>query len=104
FDEVKSSLNKTFGVSLSSAEDMLRQVDTLRDLPMMNQMQVKPQELPMYDIAENAYSSLSANFLDSNIEVEIDVEPRHLVFVDESLIHRVIVNLVHNAFKFTPLD
>ncbi len=104
FEELKEGLTTTFGVSLSSAEDMLRQVDTLRDLPMMNQMQVQPQELPMYDIAEGAYSSLSANFIDSNIEVDLAVEPRHLVFVDESLIRRVIVNLMHNAFKFTPVD
>ena len=104
FDELKESLQTTFGVSLSSAEDMLRQVDTLRDLPMMNQMQVKPQEIPVYDIAGGAYNSLSANFMDSNIKVELDIDPEHSVFVDESLIRRVIVNLMHNAFKFTPVD
>lgn len=104
FDELQDSLTKTFTVSLNSAEDMLRQVDTLRDLPMMHQMQVTPQELPMYDIAETAYSSLSANFLDSKIDVELDIEKALPVFVDESLIRRVIVNLMHNAFKFTPVD
>ncbi|MGB7341228.1 MAG: GAF domain-containing protein [Phototrophicaceae bacterium] len=104
FETLKSSLNKTFNVSLVSAEDMLRQVDTLRDLPMLNQMVVKAQTLPMIDIAEGAFNSLSANYLDSNITVEIDVPKDFLVYVDESLIQRVIINLMHNAFKFTPID
>ncbi len=103
FDELEDALKKTFSVSLKSAEDMLRQVDTLRDLPMMNQMTVEPQLISAYEIAENAYSSLSANFMESNIQMKIDIEKDSQVFVDESLIQRVIVNLLHNAYKFTPL-
>lgn len=103
FEDLSQALLKTFKVSLESAEDMLRQVDTLRDLPMINQMQVKPQEIPMVEIAETAYSSLSANFDESEIEVEIDIDPAFPVFVDESLVRRVVVNLLHNAYKFTPL-
>ncbi|GAB5490454.1 MAG: hypothetical protein Phog2KO_06690 [Phototrophicaceae bacterium] len=104
FDELDYSLNKTFDVSLKSAEDMLRQVDTLRDLPMINQMTVDPQPITAYKIAQVAYESLSANFIESKISMEIDIDPDKMIYVDESLIRRVIVNLLHNAYKFTPLE
>ncbi|MGJ3239585.1 MAG: GAF domain-containing sensor histidine kinase [Anaerolineae bacterium] len=103
FEELKASLDETFAASLNSAEDLLRQIDTLRDLPMINQMAVQPQSILIREIAETAYTMLSANFIDANITVKIDVHDDQLVFVDESLIQRVLVNLMHNAFKFTPV-
>ncbi|MEO1290494.1 MAG: ATP-binding protein, partial [Chloroflexota bacterium] len=102
FDDPQQALMKTLNVSLVSAEDMLRQVDTLRDLPMLNRTQVNPQVVPIDEIAQGAFNSLSANYQDSGIDVEIDIDPTLEVFVDESLIRRVIINLMHNAFKFTP--
>ncbi|MEO1646270.1 MAG: PAS domain-containing protein, partial [Chloroflexota bacterium] len=60
--ELDETLSETVTVSLASAEDMLRQVDTLRDLPMMNKLRVTPELTTVYEIAERAYKALQANF------------------------------------------
>lgn len=100
--ELDETLSETVTVSLASAEDMLRQVDTLRDLPMMNKLRVTPELTTVYEIAERAYKALQANFTGDHITVDMAYSEYDLAFVDESLIQRVFVNLLHNAFKFTP--
>jgi PAS domain S-box-containing protein len=92
----------TMQVSLDSANDLLMMVDTLRDLPIMKDMQIEPKLVELRDLAEKAYKSLSSNIIESNIVVNFDIPEGAQVFVDTNLIRRVIMNLMHNAFKFTP--
>jgi signal transduction histidine kinase len=92
----------TLEVSLDSANDLLMMVDTLRDLPMMKEMQIEPAMVGLRDLAEKAYKSLSGNLTEANIAVNFDIPEDAQVFVDNNLIRRVIMNLMHNAFKFTP--
>jgi two-component system, NtrC family, sensor histidine kinase KinB len=92
----------TLQVSLDSGNDLLHMVDTLRDLPLMKEMQIEPQLIELRDLAEKAYKSLSSNITEANIAVNFDIPDGAEVFVDENLIRRVIMNLMHNAFKFTP--
>lgn len=101
-DSLASLMLPTLQVSLDSANDLLHMVDTLRDLPMMKEMEIEPQFIRLRELAEKAYNSLSSNLLEANITVNYDIPTDAQVYVDSNLIQRVIMNLMHNAFKFTP--
>jgi PAS domain S-box-containing protein len=105
FPDNRSSamLHSTLDVSLESASNLLNLVDTLHDLPTIDRMSIEPEEIDLMDIVDQAYSSLSMNMREADIEVQYripdDIQP---LLVDEDLIRRVFINLLQNAFKFTP--
>lgn len=99
-----TDIRKTISISLESANTLMRLMDTLRDLPRMKdrEMRVEPQLLSLRQLAQKAYDMLGASFKEANINMEIRVPQDLQVCVDPDLTRRVLINLLHNAFKFTP--
>jgi K+-sensing histidine kinase KdpD len=103
-DDQTSDIRKTISISLESANTLMRLMDTLRDLPRMKdrEMRLEPQMLSLRQLAQKAYDMLGASFKEANINMEIRVPQDLQVCVDPDLTRRVLINLLHNAFKFTP--
>lgn len=105
--DARESLQTTLEVSLESAKNLLTLVESLRDIPRLEQGQIKLKRThhSLREICEKAYESLAASLRDSNQEVIIDIpEELDTVYVDENMMRRVFINLLHNAYKFSPSD
>ncbi len=97
-------IRKTVSISLESSNTLMRLMDTLRDLPRLKdrEMHLQQQMISMRLLAQKAYDMLGASFKEANINMEIRVPNEAQVYVDVDLVRRVLINLLHNAFKFTP--
>jgi PAS domain S-box-containing protein len=103
--ENSEMLNATLEVSLESASNLLNLVDTLHNLPTIDRMSIEPEPANLLKIVEQAYNSLSMTLREADIDVDYRIpEDVKELFVDEDLIRRVFINLLQNAFKFTPED
>ncbi len=98
-------LNQTLQITLDSANSLLTLVGSLRDLPRLRRGEIKLQKRPvhLHTLAENAYQTLEFTMRQSGIALSYDLLPdKSEVLVDDEMIRRVFINLLHNAFKFTP--
>ncbi|MCA9886803.1 MAG: GAF domain-containing protein [Anaerolineae bacterium] len=104
-DSVDENLVPSIQVSLESANQLLHLVDSMRDIERMGkgELPLDLQDLPAEYILEQASDALATSLSEANLTIETQLEP-DLPFlkVDNDLIRRVFINLLQNAYKFTP--
>lgn len=106
-EDARESLQTTLEVSLESAKNLLTLVESLRDIPRLEQGQIKLKRNyhSLREICESAHESLAASLRDSNQDVLIEIpDELNMVYVDDNIFRRVFINLLHNAYKFSPSD
>jgi PAS domain S-box-containing protein len=101
---IQETLLPSLSSSVKSAQQLMGLVETLRDIPMIRQMELQPKPILLELIAMNAHELLMGFMRDANITVDYDIPAGLKVNVDSDLVQRVFVNLLHNAAKFTPVD
>ncbi len=104
-DENLALVAEMFGVAFESGSNLLDLVESLLDIAKLQQqkMELKPKAHNLKEIAEKAYTALSASFKEADIQIEYDTEDDlRPVYVDEAMVRRVFTNLMQNALKFTP--
>lgn len=81
-----------------------RIVDGMHDLAMIESGQaiMRLVETPLLPMVHEALDHLEEEIERRKLEVTVDVSEALYVLVDTAQIGRVLVNLVHNAVKFTP--
>jgi PAS domain S-box-containing protein len=99
---IARDIRRTLDASLESAGNLMRLMDTLRDIPRMKDIVIEPQRTSIRALAAKAYESLETLFAEANIHFEMMIEQDAVVNVDVDLMRRVLINLLHNALKFTP--
>jgi K+-sensing histidine kinase KdpD len=98
-------LDQIIDISTNSANSLLVLVASLRDIPRLGKGEMPIVRAPtsVKVLAEEARALLAASLNDAKIILTIDVPPAlDRLDIDAELIRRVFVNLMHNAFKFTP--
>lgn len=107
-DEVMiQTLTPILEVSQESSANLMELVESLLDIGKMRrkQMDINSKQTPFKELADNAYTTLMASFKHYGINMKFDIaENLPDVYVDPHLIDRVVVNLLQNALKFTPVD
>jgi len=99
---IARDIRRTLDASLESAGNLMRLMDTLRDIPRMKDIVIDPQRTSIRTLVAKAYESLETLFAEANINFEMAISQDAVVNVDVDLMRRVLINLLHNALKFTP--
>lgn len=104
-ESVDENLVPSIQVSLESANQLLHLVDSMRDIERMGkgELPLDLQQLPVFYILDQATDALATSMVEANLTVETQLEPDLPdLMVDNDLIRRVFINLMQNAYKFTP--
>jgi two-component system phosphate regulon sensor histidine kinase PhoR len=97
-------------LTLDLVNKMIPQLDTLNQLAQelldlslieSGQIPLRLAVYPLRDIAQAQVERLLPQAERKDLSLTIDVEPDLKVLVDETMIGRVITNLIHNGIKFT---
>lgn len=99
--ELVQDLRQPVSISLESVVKLLQLTDNLLDLPRMKDLKLVPQPIAVSQLVKAASDILVYSMKDANITLELQAEDIH-VNVDKDILRRVLVNLLHNALKFTP--
>ncbi|MDQ7033476.1 MAG: GAF domain-containing protein [Anaerolineae bacterium] len=101
---IQEALLPSLANSVKSAQNLMNLVETLRDIPMITQMEIQPKPVFVQELVTTAYELTSGLILEANITFNYEIPEGLTVTVDNDLIQRAFTNLLHNAAKFTPID
>jgi GAF domain-containing protein len=99
------TLRTTLQITMDSATNLLNLVASLRDIPRLGkgEISLNPQSVSLIELAVSADLSLTSSLKEAGIHIRYQMSPNaEHAFVDSDLIRRVFINLLHNAYKFTP--
>lgn len=102
---VTGQVRSTLEVSLESALNLLNLVESLQDLPRLGEgkMMMTPAQVSLHAIANKAQGAIGASLREAALNLQMNLNAAvDDLYVDPDLIRRVLINLLHNAFKFTP--
>jgi len=102
-----SSIAPVFQIAVRSTDRMQRLINSLLDIKRLEAGQpiTNPKFVNMNSILNESIEILSPSYKSKRQLIEIEVEPNlPELFADEGMIKRVIINLLENAIKFSPLD
>lgn len=97
-DEFREDIDKALGVALQMSEV----IDSLLDVTRLEreELPMKPVSCNLAEIVRDALANLESVIEYRRIETTLpDLDP--IVHADRTLLRRVVVNLLHNALKFT---
>jgi len=105
-EDTDPTLSEVLTISLNNAQDLLELVESLLDIYKLQagQMPLNLVEVDFNQIVNTAYSALSSSIQEANIELKRYIPadlPR--IFVDVNIVRRVLINLLDNAVRYSPM-
>ncbi|MDO9088356.1 MAG: ATP-binding protein [Anaerolineaceae bacterium] len=102
-----TSITPVFQIAIRSTDRMQRLINSLLDIKRLEAGQpiTNPKFVNMNSILNESNEILSPTYNSKRQTIELDIEPNlPELFADEGMIKRVVINLLENAIKFSPLD
>jgi PAS domain S-box-containing protein len=102
-----SSITPVFQIAVRSTDRMQRLINSLLDIKRLEAGQpiTNPKFVNMNALIQESIEALEPTITSKRQKLELDIQPDLAqLFADESMIKRVIINLLENAIKFSPLD
>lgn len=106
-EPVEDAVIPALDVSVTTTERLLRLVDTILDISKLESrsMPLNLRPINIADVIEASSKSIKRTMEESNIQLSINIpEELPLVIADADKIERVIINLLDNAMRYTPLN
>jgi two-component system, NtrC family, sensor histidine kinase KinB len=100
-----SVLRKTLGLSLDSASNLMRLIESLLDINKLEkrEMPLNRELIPASDLITGAVTTLNSTINEAQITIEQNLpEMLPRLNVDPDIVRRVLVNLLDNALRFSP--
>ena len=94
-------------ISATSAHNLMRLVESLLDISRLEQGQFPLNRAPVSpsDLVEAACTALSSAVKAAPITLRVDCDPvLPLIDVDQDMLRRVLINLIDNAVRHTPMQ
>jgi PAS domain S-box-containing protein len=98
-------LRKTLTLSLDSANNLMRLVESMLDIARLEKRQMPLQLLPasIEHLIGEAVTSLDSSIQQASVQLRQNVPAvLPLLNVDHDVMRRVLINLIDNALRFTP--
>jgi PAS domain S-box-containing protein len=95
----------TIGLALMSARNLMNLVDTMLDIAKLErrELPLRRAPTPVIQLVEGACVTLASSIQKAGVILETQVAPDlPTVNVDADKVHRVLVNLLDNATRYTP--
>jgi len=93
------------GLSIDSAAKLIELVDSVMEIAKLEAREmpiVQAVVSPLW-VAQSALQALASGFEAAKITVKFDIpDDLRMIYVDERLIRRVLINLMDNALRYTP--
>ncbi len=102
-----TSISPVFQIAVRSTDRMQRLINSLLDIKRLEAGQpiTNPKFVNMNVLIQESVEALEPTITSKRQELELDIQPDlPQLFADEGMIKRVIINLLENAIKFSPLD
>ena len=100
-------LRKTLTLSLDSANNLMRLVESMLDISRLENRQMPLRLMPasVPDLIQQAVTALDSTIQQAGVTVKRNVpDDLPLVNVDHDIARRVLINLTDNALRFTPAN
>lgn len=102
-----SSIAPVFQIAVRSTDRMQRLINSLLDIKRLEAGQpiTNPKFVNMNAVIQESIEALQPTIISKRQKLELVIQPDLAqLFADESMIKRVIINLLENAIKYSPLD
>ena len=100
----RAEFSQLLQLSEANVTELLRMVNALLDVYRMEEgrLEVMPQVIPLGEIARRSLAQMSPEAAAKRVRLDSAIPDDTMVFIDDSLIVRVLTNLVSNGVKHTP--
>lgn len=91
-------------VSYRNSERLLKMVNNILDISKLEggKVQLYAQELDLSDLVNKVVAFFQSKMDDKKITLTKDLQSKSSLYIDKDKIETVLINLIANAFKFTP--
>ncbi|HYO87451.1 MAG TPA: ATP-binding protein [Candidatus Limnocylindrales bacterium] len=98
---------KLLEISARSAQNLMRLVESLLDISRLEQGEFPLNRAPVspFDLVESARAALVGAVSEAPITLTVECDPTlPLIDVDQDMLRRVLINLIDNALRHTPMQ
>ncbi len=102
-----SSITPVFQIAMRSTDRMQRLINSLLDIKRLEAGQpiTNPKFTDMNVLLQESVEALEPTITSKRQKILLDIQPElPQLYADEGMLKRVVINLLENAIKFSPLD